>query len=730
MKKQLLLFLALCATLSVVAQPYSRPELPTIKVTYKDGKYGITDNNDRCLIPNVLDDIKRTKNREYMISVKYEKEYFIIDRKGCMVANAGSTVPLTYDQFVVINRSSAIDCNGKELFPGKTVSPITITYGENRFYLFANKPKKDKNSSSQLVTINNEVVSNKPNGYFSALTCGVILFNTYQSDQCGVLNSLGEVLVPYNYSAIEVFDFNNLQYKCDLDKTALLKLYDSYLYPTIGLFVARKGSYYTIYDQSGTQLTQPKQYKDSTDAIKKSFKKYLLPHFLRRGSVMHSIQEKINNPNHIRYEEYLAAANRLPIYSSAGKSLSSHLAYLEEHPNLSAYTPAECFNKGKKLYDENRYQQAIPWLLHAAEGKYQPAYRKLADSYNNAKQFQKANSWYKNCIKELTPGSNDYWFACMMLGGMYRVGRGCEKNYDTSLYYLRLFHQNTTQINKSTASEMIAEVVALKNEANPQRQQSASNSSSSSSKGSKYTPTPNTMPNEAKSLYYMNKAGHIASLFIKYYEKESLTPQPYWGGQVFVYRGGGPGTGYIHYYSWDYNQNGVWVFKECDMFGRKGIDMFGRAISNGGLLYVANDWSYIKEGNEVFDIPISKEKFDSLQSTGYINTGGGGGGSMGSTGSTQIQSGMSESYYRSMYAQYERLAESTYSTLNATGVDIHYSDGSRKGYTAGGWSSSDYSTLKRDLRNAQSNMRRIRSEAAQAGYNIAPSHWENATVSY
>ena len=63
-------------------------------------------------------------------------------------------------------------------------------------------------------------------------------------------------------------------------------------------------------------------------------------------------------------------------------------------------------------------------MLRAAEGKYSAAYRKLADSYNNS-----------------------------------------------------------TQINKQTASEMISEVVALQNKENP-RQQTASTSSGSRSQSS------------------------------------------------------------------------------------------------------------------------------------------------------------------------------------------------------------------------------------------------------
>ncbi len=499
MKKQLLLLLTLCATLSTVAQQSSHPKLPIVRVTQKDGKYGLSDNSGKCLVDNVLDHIKTYYSREYMITVKYNKEYFIVDRKGCIVANAGRALPMTFDQFVVINRDSAIDANGKELFPGKSVSPISLLSGENRFYLFANKPKGDQNSRYQLVTINNEVVSGKLNGYYTPIFSGAIIFSNFQESQCGVLNSLGDVLVPCKYSSVESFNFNELRYECKLDKTKLPKLYDSHLFSTLGLFVAQRDSYYTIYDQSGTQLTQPKMYKNATEAIKKNFKKSILPHFMRRGYVMQSIQEKINNPNRIRYEEYIAAAKRLPLYSSSGKSLNAHIAHLEQHPNVTDYT--------------------------------------------------------------------------------------------------------------------IAEVVALKNKTTAKPQQSASRSSSSSSRSSQYTPAHNTMPNGTKKVYYMNRAGHIASISTKYYEKGSLTPKAYWSGQVFVYKGGGSGTGYIRYYSRSYSQNGAWVFIECDMYGR--------VMSNGRKLYVAHDWSYIKEGNEVFNIPISKEKFDSLQPKGYINNGGG-----------------------------------------------------------------------------------------------------------
>ena len=331
---------------------------------------------------------------------------------------------------------------------------------------------------------------------------------------------------------------------------------------------------------------------------------------------MQSIQEKINNPNRIRYEEYLATANRLPIYSSAGKSLSSHLAYLEEHPNFSAYTLAECFDKGKKFYDKDQYDKAIPWFLHAANSKHLPAYRRLADSYNNTEQFQKAHSWYKRCIKDLTPGSNDYWFACMILGGMYKSGRGCEKNYDTSLYYLRLFHQNTTPINKTTANEMIAEVIALKNKANSQHRQSASSSSgrsqsTSRSSHSPYTPAANTMPDDRnRYICYKNRSGGIASIITSLYNNE-------WKASVYVQDSSG--AGHTYGFTRQYTGDTEWVFKG-------GVPTaFYSNDSKKIIMYVAFDWSYIKVDGVVYDIPISKQEYDSriTKVKVYMNNGGG-----------------------------------------------------------------------------------------------------------
>lgn len=617
MKKLLLLLLTLCVALSAVAQPSSHPKLPIVKTTFKDGKWGLVDNRGKCLVPDILDYVSSSDDRKYMLSVQYNKEYFVIDRKGYVVAGSGRTFPTICDQFAIVNNSSAIDCNGKEFFPGKHVTTTLIEYGDKHYYLFKVK-NNSKTDYAQLLTIDNKIVNNHIRLAYTLKSGAIAISRSiFPNIIYGLINALGTELIPCQYDDLTFQSFNTIKYYIKLDNTNLFKIYSKELLDKLGVVVTKKDGCFTLYDQCGTQLTQPKKYKNANAAIKQNFKKVILPHFMRRGYIMQSLQEKINNPSRIRYEEYLAAANRLPIYSSSGKSLSAHIAYLQEHPNVSAYTIAECYTKGKKLYDDDKYHQAIPWLLRAAEGKHDPAYRCLADSYNNSKQFQKAHSWYKKCVKDLTPSSNDYWFACMILGGMYKSGRGCEKNYDTALYYLRLFHQNTTQINKSTASEMIAEVVALKNKATARPQQSASRSSSSSSASSstsrysKHSPMPNTLPDDAnRYICFKNKSGLIASIRSYFYNGE-------WKATVFfqVSRS----ESHLYGFTRQYVDNTKWVY-----MGGYPLAYTQEERTNV-TLHIALNWSYIKINGHLFDIPISKQEYDNLmpRSRVYMNNGGG-----------------------------------------------------------------------------------------------------------
>lgn len=144
------------------------------------------------------------------------------------------------------------------------------------------------------------------------------------------------------------------------------------------------------------------------------------------------------------------------------------------------------------------------------------------------------------------------------------------------------------------------------------------------------------------------------------------------------------------------------------------------------LLPAVFDHCYnFSEDATIAQVRIDNEHYlmDRLNAT--MNNGGGGG-----SAPAQIKSGMSAAYYQEMYNRYARVVESAYNSLTSTGVSVTHSDGSKSGSAAGNWQGSNYSQMKSELHKAQSDMRRIRSEAARAGHTIGQSHWETVTVSY
>ncbi len=640
MKKVVTLLLALC-TFAVAAAQTSLPYIARDKD--KSGKYGFVQKGKE-IFPHIFEDARSFMSSEALTHVAFGKEYFVIDRKGDMVTNKGYKVyPSVYPRFAIVDRSYeigidsefgiVIDSRGEQLLSGTYAKSVYISLSENeRYHLFA-VSRNRKDYSSRLSTINGEIVNKNLVGNFDSMQSGAILYVDSSSKHFeGVINAWGKVLVPCEYDDINFYSLHGFYYKDKkvLNKAGVLDKYSEDMQKRVGIIYAKKGKMVTLYDQSGTQLTPAKEYKSTyyRDVFKKHYKKVIIPHFLRKGGIMRTIQEKINNPNKARYDEYMAAVAKLPIYSNSGKSITSHIAYLEANPNVENYSVSECYTKGLSYYDSSKYKEAIPWLLRAAEGKHQPAYRKLADSYNNSNQFQKAYNWYQKCLQDLTPGSNDYWFACMILGGMHKAGRGCEKNYNKSLYYLRLFQQHTTPINKTTAGEMIAEVVALKNKANPPRQQSVASSSnrSQSSSYSHLVPAPDTMPNDVnRYICYKNKSGGLASIRTSLYNND-------WKATVYA-RAGSEGRGSVYGFTRQYTGDKEWVF-------RGGVAKAYSTDSNI-IMYVAFDWSYIKVNGVVFDIPISKQEYDVIIPKVNVSFGNGGGYNNNSGSSNNNDSGRS-----------------------------------------------------------------------------------------
>lgn len=101
-----------------------------------------------------------------------------------------------------------------------------------------------------------------------------------------------------------------------------------------------------------------------------------------------------------------------------------------------------------------------------------------------------------------------------------------------------------------------------------------------------------------------------------------------------------------------------------------------------------------------------------------------------SSSSSSYSGGSNEGNYRSMYAMWERRAESNYNSLTNLGYRATSKTGDHSGSTMQSMSGSNYTEQNRLLREAQNNMARIRREASRAGISIPQSKWETATVSY
>ena len=88
------------------------------------------------------------------------------------------------------------------------------------------------------------------------------------------------------------------------------------------------------------------------------------------------------------------------------------------------------------------------------------------------------------------------------------------------------------------------------------------------------------------------------------------------------------------------------------------------------------------------------------------------------------------SLYQEIYQKWTKLAEDAYNSLTLLGYRIKESDGSHSGSTMQSMTTGTYMGMKKNLRNAQREMRNTRREAASNGIIIPQSKWETATVSY
>lgn len=101
------------------------------------------------------------------------------------------------------------------------------------------------------------------------------------------------------------------------------------------------------------------------------------------------------------------------------------------------------------------------------------------------------------------------------------------------------------------------------------------------------------------------------------------------------------------------------------------------------------------------------------------------------TATVSVPSGKGGAYYQNQYKNWERRAEANYRSLTNLGISLkNKRTNERTGNTGQGMNSGNYVLMKKNLREAQNQMRNIRQQASRDGVTIPQSTWETATVSY
>ena len=93
-------------------------------------------------------------------------------------------------------------------------------------------------------------------------------------------------------------------------------------------------------------------------------------------------------------------------------------------------------------------------------------------------------------------------------------------------------------------------------------------------------------------------------------------------------------------------------------------------------------------------------------------------------------SGANAGWYQEQYNNWARRAEGCYSSLTNIGYSTTRKDGSKRGGTGQSMSGGNYVLMKKNLRQAQNEMQRIRRPASRDGITIRQSKWETAVVKY
>lgn len=130
--------------------------------------------------------------------------------------------------------------------------------------------------------------------------------------------------------------------------------------------------------------------------------------------------------------------------------------------------------------------------------------------------------------------------------------------------------------------------------------------------------------------------------------------------------------------------------------------------------------AYSGSDNSLIDLNNISDNESSQYATPSNTIGSGGNGS----------TGYSQSFYQQEYDRWQRVAERHFESLTNLGYQIKSKDGKKSGGSGQGMSSSNYARMKKSFREAQNEMRKIRTKARKEGYTIQKASIEDATVKY
>lgn len=713
------------------------------------GKHGYFDREGNNVIPCVFEHACFFAEHHPVTYVRQEGRYYLIDRTGARISEETfERAPDIWRHFFLTRHyddapDRLVGFDGRPISPEKShVIPLRNENARTEPVLFA--LKEEGKNTLRLVDLSFRPVTPIRAVEFEASVFAPELVRYRTDSGYGLLDAEGKVILPAQYGSLHGRDIDGLSVlKQKLRKAGCW----SDELGAVVLFIARRGATTALFDETGRMVVPPQNAKHVDRLIEKTFKTHLLPYAHDLAETRRRIDRTVKAPWAARLTTHERLAAALPAPARHG-SMVDAVRHTEAHPDVGRHTPAECFRRGHEHYAAKRYDRAVPWLERAAEAQVREAYFPLGDCYAandcSLRDPRKAHYWLGLSVGYSAPSSRDYWFACYLLACQFEHGNGCDRNFDSALHFYRQFREHTIAANRPLADECIARVRQMQQQASATARTTASAGSAAPAANRAAAPSPGgshrAAPPTSGTCYWTKPQTlvHIAIEFRVIEGKHMISPRP-----AMPHFEIGSGLGDIGTATSDLmlfeTTADAFVYKTARP--RYTVD-YGRMppqpkldytfTRNGPTIRIARDLSWVRYSNGTEgDTRIDEAAYRKIEQ-GWNNFvaaaeahGGGGNGD-----AAKVESGMSASYYRSMYDRYARVAESAYRSLTATGISIRDREGNRAGSAAGSWQGSSYSGMKSELSKAQSAMRRIRSEAARAGHSIVQSPWETATVSY